>query len=320
MDVSIILVNYNTKGLTKNCLKSIYEKTEGIKYEIIISDNGSTDGSCEMIKNDFPNVILIENNANLGFGAANNKGLEIAKGKYILYLNTDTILINNAIKILFDYFEEYGEKDNLGAIGGALYSQDMRYIGYGGSFSSLNHKLKVSIIDFLSIYKNSIFKKNKTKQNKTKQNKTKQNKTEQIKTENTISAYKGKTDFIAGSDLFVKNDSFAKFDEDFFMYCEEINLQMQMQKVGKICYALDTPKIIHLEGGSSDSALHKAQPALQFYSSFSKLNQMVSTIILVKKNYKAPVRLFLLRLFTFLSMINPKIYPKAKPYIKKIWK
>ena len=68
MQVSIIIVNYNTKELIKNCINSIYKYTQDIQYEIIVSDNGSTDGSIEMLKSEFPNVILIENNANLGFG------------------------------------------------------------------------------------------------------------------------------------------------------------------------------------------------------------------------------------------------------------
>ena len=97
MDVSIIIVNYNTCELTRNCLKSVFEQTKNIDFEVIVSDNGSKDGSVEMIKKEFPYVILIENNANLGFGAANNRGLKIAKGKYIFYLNCDTILLNNAV-------------------------------------------------------------------------------------------------------------------------------------------------------------------------------------------------------------------------------
>ena len=104
-DVSIIIVNYNTKQLLADCLKSIYEQTNNIDFEVIVSDNGSVDGSIEMLKRDFSQVILIENNANLGFGAANNRGLEVAKGKYIFYLNSDTVLLNNAVKIFFDYLE-----------------------------------------------------------------------------------------------------------------------------------------------------------------------------------------------------------------------
>ena len=83
IDVSVIIVNYNTKELLKNCINSIYEKTENVSIEIIVSDNGSIDGSIEMLKDTFPDVILIENNENLGFGKANNIGAKNAHGKYL---------------------------------------------------------------------------------------------------------------------------------------------------------------------------------------------------------------------------------------------
>jgi len=95
-DVSIIIVNYNTCALLRDCLASIYERTGGIAFEVIVSDNGSTDGSIDMIRKEFPQAALIENNANLGFGAANNRGAAVASGEYLLFLNSDTTLENNA--------------------------------------------------------------------------------------------------------------------------------------------------------------------------------------------------------------------------------
>ena len=76
MDVSVIIVNYNTKDLLRNCLESVFTQTQGIQFEVIVSDNGSEDGSQDMVRELFPQVILIENNANLGFGSANNRGLD----------------------------------------------------------------------------------------------------------------------------------------------------------------------------------------------------------------------------------------------------
>ena len=102
MDVSIIIVNYNTKDLLVNCLNSIYEKTKDVLFEIIIVDNASIDGSEEMIKNDFKEVVFIQSGDNIGFGRANNLGIKEAKGDCIFLLNSDTILLNNAIKELTD--------------------------------------------------------------------------------------------------------------------------------------------------------------------------------------------------------------------------
>ncbi|GHT72706.1 hypothetical protein FACS189456_1970 [Bacteroidia bacterium] len=88
MDVSIIIVNYNTKQLTANCIDSVFHKTEGINFEVILVDNASTDGSKEHFRND-PRIQFIESDENLGFGRANNLGAKYAKGKYLFLLNSD---------------------------------------------------------------------------------------------------------------------------------------------------------------------------------------------------------------------------------------
>lgn len=97
MDVSIIIVSWNTKDILRNCLQSISEQTDRIDFEVIVVDNASTDGSTAMVKKDFPQVTLIENSENRGFAAANNQGIAITKGRYVLLLNSDTIVLDNAI-------------------------------------------------------------------------------------------------------------------------------------------------------------------------------------------------------------------------------
>jgi GT2 family glycosyltransferase len=97
VDVSIILVNWNTKCLLRDCLASIYERAGDVDYEVIVVDNASTDGSVEMVKNDFQRVILIENAENRGFAKANNQGMAVAKGRYVLLLNSDTVVLDEAI-------------------------------------------------------------------------------------------------------------------------------------------------------------------------------------------------------------------------------
>lgn len=103
MDVSIIIVNWNTRDILKQCLKSVYLETCDISFETIVIDNASSDGSCGMVKKEFPKAILIENSENKGFAAANNQGMAVAKGRYILLLNSDTIIINNAINKIVDF-------------------------------------------------------------------------------------------------------------------------------------------------------------------------------------------------------------------------
>lgn len=98
MDVSIIIVNWNTKELLRDCLKSIEEQAGKIDYEIVLVDNNSTDGSVEMVKSEFENVVLIQNSENRGFAAANNQAVRIAKGRYVLLLNSDTIVLDHAFE------------------------------------------------------------------------------------------------------------------------------------------------------------------------------------------------------------------------------
>lgn len=97
IDVSIIIVNWNTKDKLKNCLISIYEQASGFTYEVIVVDNASGDGSADMVKRKFPEVILLQNDENKGFAAANNRGIAVSGGRYVLLLNSDTVILDNAI-------------------------------------------------------------------------------------------------------------------------------------------------------------------------------------------------------------------------------
>ena len=103
-ELSIIIVNYNTKDITRACLDSIRKYSEGAAWEVIVVDNGSTDGSREMLKK-FSDLTLILNKKNLGFAKANNKGIKIAKGKYILLLNSDTEIREDSIQTMLRFMD-----------------------------------------------------------------------------------------------------------------------------------------------------------------------------------------------------------------------
>jgi hypothetical protein len=96
-DVSVIVVAWNVKNLVRDCLKSVYEQTSGITFEVIYVDNGSKDGTVEMVAREFPRVRIIINDENKGFIVANNQAIEVSKGRYVLLLNSDTIVLDNAI-------------------------------------------------------------------------------------------------------------------------------------------------------------------------------------------------------------------------------
>jgi GT2 family glycosyltransferase len=98
IDVSIIIVNWNTKDILRNCLKSVYEQAGAVEFEIIVVDNASSDGSPEMMRSDFPQVTLIANDSNRGYAAAMNQGMKVACGRYYLLLNSDIIICDGAIE------------------------------------------------------------------------------------------------------------------------------------------------------------------------------------------------------------------------------
>jgi hypothetical protein len=98
MDVSVIIVNWNTRSILRDCLSSVFKQTQGIEFEVIVIDNGSSDSSTEMVEAEFPQVIVIANAENRGFAAANNQGIAVAKGRYVLLLNSDTIIFDDVIK------------------------------------------------------------------------------------------------------------------------------------------------------------------------------------------------------------------------------
>ena len=109
IDVSTIIVNWNTCNITCDCLKSVFEQTKELSFEVIVVDNASSDGSVEMIRHDFPQVNLIENSENKGFAAANNQGMAIANGCYVLLLNSDTIILDNAISKTISFADAHPE-------------------------------------------------------------------------------------------------------------------------------------------------------------------------------------------------------------------
>jgi len=239
MDVSIILVSYNTKDLTRDCIKSVYEKTQGVSYEIWVIDNASTDGSVEMVKEEFPGVKLIESKENLGFGRANNLAIRQSTAKYCFLLNTDTILLNNAVQILFDFMEK-PENFNVGACGGQLFNKDMTKQWSVGEFDSLEKLHKKSIgIDFNKIkYKYKDLYCRKVSKNN----------------ERIIHTYGGDVDYIIGADLMLRKSALNQigfFDERFFMFGEEAELQFRLKKNGFKIKFVPESQILHYGGASA---------------------------------------------------------------------
>jgi len=109
MDISVIIVNWNTRDLLRDCLASVFRTLDQVSFEVMVVDNGSCDGSLEMVAEQFPAVHRIANADNRGFGAANNQALRVMKGRYALLLNSDTILTVGAVQALLSFMEAHPE-------------------------------------------------------------------------------------------------------------------------------------------------------------------------------------------------------------------
>lgn len=224
MDVSIIIVNYNTKQLLADCLTTVFEKTKDVAYEVIVVDNASIDDSEEYIKERYPSVKWINSGENLGFGRANNLGAKYATGKYLFLLNSDTLLLNNAIRIFFDYAESH-QYEGIGTLGSWLLDKDGKPNNSFGFFPCAKNE----ICYLLGKYRQP------TK--------------EDIATEKEV-------DYITGADLFIEKRIFEElngFDKNIFMYYEETDLQYRIAQRGLLRKIIPGPRIIHLEGGSFEN-------------------------------------------------------------------
>lgn len=248
-DVSVVITNWNGRELLQACLQSIYDKTTGIRTENIVVDDASTDDSVELVRSKFPDVKLVLNQANLGFARANNRGIELATGRYVLLLNSDTVLLNNAIKILADFLDT---QPDAAVCGGCLKNKDLStQISYG-SFPTFFQ----AIID--ALFLNDLFPRAGLPNRGA------------FAPESAVSP--GKVDFIIGADMLIRKeiiDRSGLFDEQFEAYCEEVDFcyRITQEKHGK-AYLVPGAQIVHL-GGMSYSKLGKRQIQM-LYSGYDK--------------------------------------------------
>ena len=106
-DLSVIIVSWNVRQLLKDCLTSLYDSINGLTYEVLVVDNASSDSSAEMVQAEFQDVKLIANLENVGFGRANNQALEMCQGRYVLFLNPDTLVSEGSIEELVRFLEHH---------------------------------------------------------------------------------------------------------------------------------------------------------------------------------------------------------------------
>ena len=266
-ELSIIIVNYNTKTLLRDCLRSIIENTQGLEYEIVVIDNGSTDGSQDMMKELYPKITFHENKKNVGFSKANNLGFRMCCGDYILFLNSDTIIIGNAITTMLAYLKHHPDT---GIVGPKIYNAakkpsrsymrflDIKVLFLGSKYLSWcmdveNYRIHYDTYDYTA-------------------------------TRN--------VPWMSGACLMMSRKIFLEagcFDEDYFLYLEDMDLCLQVKKKGYANIFLPSAEIIHLFGGSTKpqemkiNEIYKKSAAHYFRKNFSFIQYLVSRLYFIFK-------------------------------------
>ncbi len=275
MDLSIIIVNYNVKHFLEQCLHSVLKALESLKGEVIVVDNNSVDGSCQMLNDKFPAVKLIENKKNLGFSKANNQGIRIAEGKYVLILNPDTIVQEDTFRRCFDFMESHPDAGSLGV---------KMIDGKGNYLPESKRSLPTPKVSFFKVFGlSAIFPKSKIF-GKYHLGYLDKNKTHKI-------------EILPGAFMFIRKSVLEKvglLDESFFMYGEDIDLSFRIRLAGYENYYFPETTIIHYKGESTKKG--SINYVIVFYKAM---------IIFARKHFS----LRNARLFSLL--INSAIYLRA---------
>lgn len=231
MKLAVLILNYNTKDLLENCLKSLFENLSS-ETKIVVIDNNSSDGSVEMVKKKFPEAEIIENQQNLGYSSGNNVGLKKVKAKFYLLLNSDTLVLKDSLKNLINF----AKTEPFGIISCKLIFENGRFqpnagdLPFGVAFfnwlSGIDGLLEKFGIDTPSFHKNSIFFYTKSK----------------------------KVGWVSGTAMLIKSETIDKIgylDESIFMYGEDVEYCYRALKEGINTGWTNVATIVHIQGGSS---------------------------------------------------------------------
>jgi GT2 family glycosyltransferase len=272
VNVSIIIVNYNTLDYTHDCIKSIIDKTNNVSYEIIVVDNASLDFNKKMLEQVSASVKVVTNKENYGFAKANNIGIQYSQGSVVLLLNNDTILLNDAISTCYNKLK----KDNfIGTIGCKLLNEDLTWQKSFYEFPTLKSQLRKLL---------------------------------RIKDSPVNGDSANYVPWLTGAFLMFRKSSLQlfqekKLDEDFFMYCEDIQWGLQFRKNGLKALYYPAGEVVHYQGRSSNFDDDFNKKIKYYYPNLMKLLKMEYGW-LYAKSY------FLLLILIFLTDIKNNSYKK----------
>lgn len=269
IDLSIIIVNWNTRELLKQCLESVYATVQGLEFEVWVVDNASSDGSAAMLRESFPQVMLVENSNNEGFSRANNRALMACSGEYICLLNPDTIVFSGTFQVLVQFLVDHNQA---GFCGPRVLNQDMTIQQSWGSFPTL-------VMEILPYPIRLLLSKHKL----------------------TRQRYAGETepyqesvmvDWIKGACLVLRRSvtfQIGLLDEDYFMYAEEMDWCLRGKKSGYSTWYIPDVKIIHYGGAAGAHVpsrvyldFHKSR-LLFFRKHYSWVTNLIVRVYLMAK-------------------------------------
>ncbi|MFO7656259.1 MAG: glycosyltransferase [Bacteroidales bacterium] len=275
MDLSVIIVNYNVKFFLEQCLYSVINSAKNIEAEIFVVDNNSVDGSCQMIKEKFPGVKLIENKVNSGFAKANNQAIKEAGGKYILLLNPDTVVEEETFKKCLAFMDEHPDAGSLGV---------KMIDGKGKFLPESKRSLPTPMVAFYKVFGlSALFPKSKIfgRYHLGYLDKEKVHKVE----------------VLPGAFMLVRKEIFDKIgilDEDYFMYGEDIDLSYRILLKGYNNYYFPDTTIIHYKGESTKKS------SINYVLVFYRAMMIFASKYFTKKNARF-----------FSLLINTAIYIRA---------
>ncbi|OQX64299.1 MAG: hypothetical protein B5M56_00025 [Desulfococcus sp. 4484_241] len=239
MDVSVVIVNWNTRDLLLQCISSIYDTVRNVEFEIWVVDNGSGDGSVAAVRDAFPEVTVIENRENLGFARANNRALERISGRYALLLNSDAVLTNGAVESLYRFMEE---TPAAGMACGQLLNGDGSLQNSFASFPGL-----LSLVANESVLRVFFPRRYKPK--------------------HLSGTEPAEIDSGIGACLMVRKeamDEVGLMDERYFFFFEETDWALAMKLAGWKSFFVPSARIYHLQG---QSVGHSLRSRILFYQS-----------------------------------------------------
>ncbi|MDD3385398.1 MAG: glycosyltransferase [Bacteroidales bacterium] len=230
--ISVIIVSYNVRFFLEQCLQSVYRAGKGIPLEVFVVDNNSVDGSCMMVKEQFPEVRLIENRVNVGFSKANNQAMSLAIGEFQLILNPDTVVEEDSFRKILDFMDHHPEA---GALGVKMID------GKGNFLPESKRALPTPEVSFYKIFGlSALFPRSK--------------KFGQYHLGYLDKDQIHQVDILPGAFMFIRSkvlNIIGYFDETFFMYGEDIDLSHRIIQAGFVNYYFPETTIIHYKGEST---------------------------------------------------------------------